>query len=162
MECAKADFRTEVGPDDIRSVREIVSSTNYFTPAEIEVAVELVEERLRRGEQSGYFFVFALYHDRTVGYACFGPIACTVNRFDLYWVAVEKQYQNQGLGSLLLVKSEQEIRRMGGRKIYIETSSQPKYEPTRTFYTKQNYFKEAEIRDFYNDNDNKIIYVKTL
>src|SRR5690606_23231338 len=51
-----AVFRTEVNPGDRRRVREIVESTGFFTPAEVDVAVELVDERLSKADASGYFF----------------------------------------------------------------------------------------------------------
>jgi len=108
---------------DEAAIRGIVSSTGFFSPAEVEVAVELVQERLRRGNASGYFFVFAETDRRTVGYACYGPIACTIGSFDLYWIAVHKDYQHRGLGRSLLVASERKIAESGGRRIYVETSS---------------------------------------
>ena len=38
---------------------EIVQSTGFFYDHEIEIAVELVTERLTHGESTGYYFVFA-------------------------------------------------------------------------------------------------------
>ena len=55
-------LRYEVAEADIQRVREIVDSTGFFHPPEVDVAVELVEERLRRGDASGYFFAFVGLH----------------------------------------------------------------------------------------------------
>lgn len=52
-------LRYAAGPDDRRAVRDIVRSTGFFSTEEEAIAVELVEERLARGEASGYEFVFA-------------------------------------------------------------------------------------------------------
>ncbi|MBN2294174.1 MAG: hypothetical protein JXM70_17235, partial [Pirellulales bacterium] len=52
-------FRTEAVPQDRRRVREIAASTGFFSPEEIEIAVELIDERLSKGPASGYEFVFA-------------------------------------------------------------------------------------------------------
>jgi hypothetical protein len=49
-----------------------------------------------------------------------------------------------------------------GRRIYIETSSQAKYAPTREFYRRCGYEPEAVLKDFYADGDDKLIYVKAL
>ena len=45
-------YRLDARADDIARVREIVESTGYFYDHEVDVAVELVEERLARGEKS--------------------------------------------------------------------------------------------------------------
>ncbi|MDZ7346524.1 MAG: GNAT family N-acetyltransferase, partial [candidate division KSB1 bacterium] len=52
-------FRRTVLPQDRESVREIVQSAGFFYPAEVLIAVELVNERLEKGEASGYHFIFA-------------------------------------------------------------------------------------------------------
>jgi ribosomal protein S18 acetylase RimI-like enzyme len=154
------ELREQVTAADEKAVREIVSSTGFFSAAEVEVAVELVQERLRRGEASGYYFLFAEIDRRTVGYACYGPIACTVGSFDLYWIAVHKEYQHRGLGRKLLIASEQKIAEGGGRRIYVETSSRDQYSPTRNFYEHFDYRVEAVLDDFYAPGDGKVIYSK--
>ena len=156
-------FRHELRPSDPEAVRHIVASTGFFRPAEVDVAVELPTERLARGEASGYHFVLA--DDEAgglVGYACFGPIACTVDSFDLYWIAVDAGRQGRGLGRLVMREAERCIRAMGGRRVYIETSSQPLYEPTRRFYLSAGYAEEARLRDFYTAGDDKVVYVRRL
>ena len=65
-------------------------STGVFSPGEIQIAVELADERLAKGEASGYYFVFAEEDGQVRGYACYGPIALTVGSYDLYWIAVAK------------------------------------------------------------------------
>ena len=107
-------FRYEVLQDDCRIVREIVASTGFFSPVEIEVAVELVEERLAKGPLSGYHFVFAERGGEMLGYTCYGPIALTAASYDLFWIAVNKDYQGQKIGRILLEKSEELILAAGG------------------------------------------------
>ncbi|HVP12630.1 MAG TPA: GNAT family N-acetyltransferase [Phycisphaerae bacterium] len=154
------EFRQQARPSDEAAVREIVSSTGFFSEAEVDVAVELVQERLRRGDASGYFFLFAEIDGRPVGYACYGPIACTIGSYDLYWIAVHKEYQHRGLGRALLLATERKIWEAKGRRIYVETSSRPQYRPTREFYAHFDYRVEAELADFYAPGDGKIIYSK--
>lgn len=153
-------LRTDVLPRDRDAVRRIVASTGFFSDAEIDVAVELVDERLAKGPASGYDFVFADQGGRTVGYACFGPIACTIASFDLYWIAVEESCRGQGLGRILLEDSERRIIAAGGRRIYIETSNRPQYLPTRGFYLRCGYREEAVLPEFYGPGDDKVIYGK--
>ncbi|UCG00229.1 MAG: GNAT family N-acetyltransferase [Spirochaetaceae bacterium] len=158
-------LREQVQPDDLTVVRRITESSGFFQTAEIEVAVELVQAKLSQGAASGYHFLFADAEPplaETIGYSCFGPIPCTLASYDLYWIAAHDRYRGIGLGKLLLTESEDIIRRMGGRRIYIETSSRSQYEPTRNFYTRQGYRQVALIPDFYAPGDGKIIYVKVL
>ncbi len=107
-------YREEVVPPDRHHVRRIVESSGYFHPAEVQVAVELVEERLAKGAASGYHFVFADRGERTIGYTCYGPIAATAGSFDLYWIAVDQANRGKGLGGALLAYTEQRIRASGG------------------------------------------------
>jgi len=155
-------FRHELEPEDRDLVRAIVESTGFFNPAEVDVAVELVDERLAKGPASGYHFLLAQREGRTVGYTCYGPIAGTAASFDLYWIAVEDSLRRQGLGRFLLDQTERLIAQAGGRQVYVETSSRDQYRPTRTFYERSGYGLEALIEDFYAPGDHKVIYVKRL
>jgi GNAT superfamily N-acetyltransferase len=155
-------LRDTVRHADAPAVRRIVASTGFFAPHEIEIAVELVEERLARGDASGYHFLFADQNDEPVAYACYGPIGCTVGSFDLYWIAVQDDLRGHGLGRRLLRAVEDRVARAGGRRLYIETSSRALYEPTRRFYEHCGYQAEATLADFYGPADAKVIYVRPL
>jgi len=159
---ASLHFREEVRQGDREWVREVVGSSGFFTDRETEVAVELVDEALQRGEKSGYYFLFAEETEGVLGYTCFGPIACTRSSFDLYWIAVSPELRGRGVGRKLLKRTEALIGAKGGTRVYVETSSQPLYEPTRAFYEHNGYGKEALIRDFYAPGDHKILYGKVL
>jgi len=141
-------LRCDVTEADRQRVRALVKSTGVFNPAEVEVALELVHERLTRGPASGYYFVFAERGGQTLGYVCYGPIPVTSGSFDL--------------GRILLEKAEELIRQGGGRRVYIETSSRHDYAATRAFYQRCGYHQEAVLRDFYAPGDDKVIYVKSL
>lgn len=155
-------FRYDPVAEDRQRVREIVESTGFFSPAEVDVAVELVDERLAKGEASGYYFVFAELDGRTVGYSCYGPIPATAASYDLYWIAVDREVQGRNYGRILLEESERLIGAAGGRRVYIDTSSRPQYQPTRAFYEHFHFRLEVVLEDFYAPGDGKAIYVKVL
>jgi len=154
-------LRYEVQESDLATVRDIVESTGFFYPAEVDVAVELVEERLRRGDASGYFFAFVEHNGRTVGYSCYGPIACTTSSFDIFWIAIHSDAQRHGMGKWLMSVTEELIFDQGGERIYVETSGRDHYLPTRKFYDRCGYQKAAELPEFYGKGDSKVIYLKT-
>ena len=153
-------IRSEVTAADPGAIREIVESTGFFHDYEVEVAVELAEERLGKGEASGYHFLFAEEGGKTLGYACYGPIACTAGSYDFYWIAVHQQARGGGIGRELIRETEQAIWARGGRAIWVETSSSPHYEPTRGFYLACGYREAARMVDFYAPGDDKVVYVK--
>ena len=162
-------FRYEALPTDREAVRRMVDSTGVFSPVEIDVAVELVDDRLENGQQSDYHFVFAEHEGRVVGYTCYGRIPLTTASFDLYWIAVDKSFHGLKIGRLLLEKTEELIRLMDGRQIYIETSNRHHYAPTRHhyaptrgFYLRCGYDQAALLTDFYAPGDDKVIYAKML
>ena len=156
------EFRDEIAANDVERVRRLVEKTGFFYPAEVEVAVELVEERLKKGAESGYFFVMADHYGRLAGYACFGPVPCTASSYDLYWIAVHPDFQGRGLGRRLLKESERRIRSAGGTRIYVDTSQRIQYASTRAFYETCGYRLEAVLADFYGPGDGKAVYCKVL
>jgi len=156
------ELRNEVRTSDTAAVKQIVESTAFFNEEEIEVAQELVDERLQKGEESGYEFTFLEIDGQTAAYACYGRIPCTKSSFDLYWIATDIHYQGRGLGGILLAEVEEHVRKLGGTAVYIETSSRPQYIPTQGFYEKAGYKVEAHFEDFYDSGDGKLVFVKKL
>ena len=158
----RIEFREETKVEDCESVRRIVESSAFFSPEEVSVAVELLTERLTKGLESGYYFLFAEHDGRVIGYTCFGPIPCTRGSFDLYWIAVQDEFRGLAIGRELLSKTLRLIETIGGVRIYIETSSRPQYAPTRAFYCKNGFEQEAVLKDFYDHGDDKIVYSRTI
>jgi ribosomal protein S18 acetylase RimI-like enzyme len=154
-------LRREVTQSDLVKVESIVRSTGFFREDEITIAVELVDERLRRGAESGYEFIFAQLGGETVGYSCFGLIPCTLHSYDLYWIATHQDFMNRGIGRMLLTETESSIWKSGGTGIYVETSSKELYAPTRAFYLKNGYVEKVRFENFYDMGDHKIVYIKS-
>jgi ribosomal protein S18 acetylase RimI-like enzyme len=153
-------FRNKVNQEDVKSVETIIRSSGFFREDEVAIACELVEERLKKGIQSGYEFLFAETAGITVAFTCFGMIPCSLVSYDLYWIATSQEYRNKGIGKKILAETEEIVKQAGGRAIYIETSSKPDYEPTRVFYRLNGYKVMAELKDYYDVGDNKLIYAK--
>lgn len=154
-------FRREVNQDDIDHVSEILESTGFFYHSEVEIARELAQENIEKGEEkSGYIFNIAEIENMPVGFTTYGKIPGTADSFDLYWIAVHKSHQGKGLGKILMAMAIEHIKMMGGRNIWIETSSRPIYEPTRQFYLKSGCELIAVLPDYYGEKDHKVIFLK--
>lgn len=155
-------YRRLLRPQDRREIRRLVEATGFFSAEEVEIALELAQEALKRGDASGYHFLLAEEEGRLLGYACFGPIPGSLHSYDLYWIVVDPQRQKKGLGKRLLKAAEGIIIGQGGRRLYAETSSRAQYEPTRSFYRACGFCQEAFLADFYAPGDGKVIFGKTL
>ena len=155
-------WRYEVTQDDVAAIREVTASTGYFHDDEIDVAAELVEERLAKGAASGYEFVLAECDGRLIGYTTFGPIPCTKTSFDWYWLAVRPEMQGFGFGKLLLEQVENRARAMGGTRLYAETSGRPQYATTRAFYEHMSFTLCEILEDYYDTGDGRATYTKPL
>ncbi len=156
------EFAQNVTQADVEIVRRLAASTDFFTADEVDIAVELVEERIAKGAASGYEFILARQDGRTIGYTCFGRIPATQSAYDLYWIVVDADAQRQGIGRQLLEQTVEAVRALGGDKLFADTSSQEKYAPTRAFYRRRGFRKIAELNDFYRPGDNKVIFEKQL
>jgi ribosomal protein S18 acetylase RimI-like enzyme len=156
------EYRWALRREDPERILHLVAATGFFSPEEQQIAIELAEERFAKGVASGYEFVTAEQNGRLVGYACYGPIAGTKSSHDLYWIAVHPELQRRGLGQRLMELAEAGIRKTGGTRVYVDTSSRKQYAPTRAFYERAGYTKAALLDDFYAPGDGKVIYVKVL
>ena len=147
---------------DRASIASLLAATGFFNPEELEVALELVDDRLRHGDESHYRFLVAELDGNVAGYACWGPIPGTAESVDLYWLAVDPAAQGGGVGRAVVRACEDWILEEGRRRVYIETAGRPQYVPTRAFYLACGYEIAAELPDFYAPGDGKVVYVKVL
>ncbi len=140
-------------------IHEILDATAAFRPAEVDIALQLFDDR----DVDDYEFIGAFADDDALcGYACYGPTPATDRTYDLYWIAVHPDFQGTGGGSRLLAGVEDTLRKRGGRLLVVETSAREDYAPTRHFYESRGYAQSARIRDFYAPADDRVIYTKRL
>jgi ribosomal protein S18 acetylase RimI-like enzyme len=155
-------MRTRPHRSDVRALRRLVESTGVFYPEETEIAMQLLVERLRRGAKSGYEFIFAEKAGELVGYCVWGAVPLTKGSYDLYWIAVAREAQGLGIGRRLMLLAELAVAKLGGGRLYIETSSRDAYVRTRRFYRSAGYSRAARLPDFYGRGDHKVVFCKTI
>lgn len=155
-------IRPLVGSDRTR-LHSILVTTRAFNPAEIDVAMELIDIVLKNPDQRDYDIQCLVDdEDRPLGYVCYGPVPMAENTFDLYWIAVAPEFQNTGIGSKLLEFLERRIRAMKGRMILADTASIPAYEKTHKFYQRNGFQEVARIPDYYSSGNDRITFCKKL
>jgi GNAT superfamily N-acetyltransferase len=147
-----------------KTIEEILRSTEFFYEFEIQTALDIADETISYGmEKSGYYwFKITDEKDEMVAFANYGKNEFSTHSWELYWIAVHHNSRNKKLGSVLLKAIEEDIRKMGGKILWIETSGRPLYASTEGFYKRNGYELHASLKDFYGPGDPKQIYRKVL
>jgi ribosomal protein S18 acetylase RimI-like enzyme len=141
---------------------DLAEGTGVFKPMEIVALREVLDDYHASNAALGHRALTMEAAGRVVGFAYFAPASMTDRSWYLYWIAVAKDCQAQGLGGRLLERVEEEIARSGGRVLWIETSSLPHYQATRKFYARHDYNQAAVLPDFYAAGDDMVVFRKSL
>ncbi len=137
--------------------------TRAFTSAEIDVAMELIDIVLKDKVQKDYQIDCMVDdQDLAIGYVCYGPTPMAPGTFDLYWIAVDPDSQEQGVGSKLLSFLEEGVKHRGGRMVLADTSTVPHFERTQKFYLKNGFQEVARVPDYYYPGNDRITFCKRL
>lgn len=148
---------------DRDAVRNLIDGTAVFKPHEVDVAMELIDIALTRPDQDDYHPFVLEEEDGTVAaYACFGRNPMTKATFDLYWLATRADRMGKGYGRKIVSFVEEEVKKLGGKLLVIETSSKESYGSTREFYIKIGCTLAAQLPDYYDEGDDKLIYLKRI
>jgi len=155
-------IRSLVEKDRARLLSMLIKA-RAFTSEEIDVAMELIDIVLKDPIQKEYqIYCMVDDQDHAIGYICYGPTPMTQGTFDLYWIAVDPDFQEQGVGSKLLSFLEEMVKPEGGRLILADTSTIPHYEKTQNFYLKNGFKEVARIPDYYHPGNDRITFCRRL
>jgi len=150
----------KIKQSDKNVLEEMLKNIPSFTEDEVNVAMELINVTLNFNEQTDYNIFVYEENEKVLGYHCTGKRPLTDAVYDLYWIAVDVNSQNKGIGKKLLMHAENFVKEKKGRWLLIETSSLDNYKRTRNFYLKNNFEIISRINDFYKLKDDLIIYGK--
>ncbi|MEK7773859.1 MAG: GNAT family N-acetyltransferase [Deltaproteobacteria bacterium] len=154
-------FVRKTAPSDREGILSIILKTGNLTGEEKDCAGELLDIYFSNPAQKDYLFLTAVDgSSRPAGYICYGKTPLTGAAYDIYWIVVDGDCRNMGVGGRLLEKAEEQLEKEGAALVTAETSSLPAYEAARGFYERNGFREEARIRGFYKPGDDKIIFVK--
>jgi ribosomal protein S18 acetylase RimI-like enzyme len=145
-------------PADTPALLKIAEGTGVFKPHEIVALNEVISDYHAADHGQEHHAITYEKDGQIIGFAYYAPASMTDRTWYLYWIAVSKQTQARGVGGYLLRHAEEEIRKLNGRVLFIETSSLPHYELTRKFYVKHGYEVTAVLRDYYSDGDDMVVF----
>lgn len=149
-------------PTDQERLVALTEATGFFNGEDVRIVREMLQAYFDDPTSDEYLWI--VYRQDPglppLGYACYGPASLAVGVYDLYWIAVDKNYRDQKIGSALLAYVEADLKKRNARQLYIETSDNMLYAPTRAFYERRGYTLAAHFPDYYDAGDGKVIYVK--
>jgi GNAT superfamily N-acetyltransferase len=160
---AATDLEISVpAPADGEHILGLARRIILFDAQDVEIIQELWTEFASKGEQGWYRFLVARQGKEIRGFAAYGRRPLTEATFDLYWLGTDQAFQGQGIGKKLLRRVEEEVRKLGGKLLIIETEGRREFEPTRQFYLHAGCEPEARIRDFYAPGNDLVIFTVHL
>ena len=112
------------------------------------------------GDQSQRWLVF---DDGQVDAVCYyTPEGLAEGVWNLLMIAVDPDRHGNGLGSQLMRFVERQLADEGNRILLVDTSGKQEFKRTRAFYDMLEYEREARIRDYWSDGDDKVTFRKVL
>lgn len=143
---------------DIAALKNVLNSIELF-PAEM--LEDMISDYFTNpATQDIWFTAVESNIPISIGYCV--PEQLTEGTFNLLAIGVTQTKQGKGIGQKMMAYLENRLKTEGHRILIVETSGTADFELTRKFYKKLKYTKEAVIRDFWKEGDNKVIYWKKL
>jgi ribosomal protein S18 acetylase RimI-like enzyme len=149
-------------PSETPALLALAEGTGAFKPLELEALAEVLADYHARERANGHRCATAWQDGAPAGFVYFAPAALTDASWQLWWIAVRRDLQGRGWGARLLAHAEEQARAAGGRRLFVETSSQPGYAATRRFYARHAYEGPSAVPDFYADGDDLLVFRKRL
>ena len=153
-----------VVPNDIPALKAVIDANDLFPSDMLD---DMMSDYFANDDSRD---IWLTYEDEkpvarrslAVGIAYCAPEKMTEGTWNLYLIAVHPDYQGQGIGTSIMRYIEQMLAARGERLLLVETSSLASFEGTREFYRKCGYEQEAQIREFYQAGEDKIVFRKSL
>ena len=154
--------RRDLSVTDRTPVHRLLTATGFFNPEELEVAMELVDDRLALGEESHYRFLGRRTRRRGGGLRVLGSDPRDRRVGGSLLDRRRPALQGIGVGRTLLAEAESWMAESGRPRVYLETAGRAQYAPTRAFYLACGYHVAAELEDFYAPGDSRVTFLKVL
>lgn len=143
---------------DIPALKEVIDSSELFPSAYLD---DMVAPYLA-GKAPQEIWLSTELEGQLVAITYCAPERMTEGTYNLYLIAVRKEAQGKGIGRKIMTYVENLLREQQVRILLVETSGLAEFKLTREFYDKCLYRREAVIRDFYQQGEDKVIFWKAL
>ncbi|NME72432.1 GNAT family N-acetyltransferase [Flammeovirga aprica] len=147
-----------VTKDDLADLKNVLDSIELFPS---EMLDELIADYLANHMTEEIWFT-ATEKGKPISIGYCAPEKLTEGTYNLYAIGVRSDVQAKGIGSKMMAFIENHLREKGHRLLIVDTSGTDDFKLTRRFYEKLEYNKEAVIRDFWKEGDDKVVFWKKL
>ncbi|AOT08649.1 GNAT family N-acetyltransferase [Pseudoalteromonas luteoviolacea] len=151
-------FIREMAPSDLSAAKLIIEDNQMF-PSEF--LDEMSEPFFSQTSEEKWFIVESP-DKQILAIAYCSPERMTEGTWNLLLIAVLKSHQGHGVGRTLIAHVESVLIQKQARIMLVETSGLPEYELTRKFYPQCGYISVAVIPEYYDKDDDKIVFWKSL
>jgi len=148
----------KVVKQDGAALKEVLNSIELF-PAEM--LDDMISDYFNNPKSQDIWFT-ATQNDQPIAIGYCAPEKLTEGTYNLFAIGVRNDIQGKGIGKKMMAYLEDQLKQNGNRILIVETSGTDDFKLTRKFYENLNYTKEAVIRDFWANGDDKVIYWKKL
>lgn len=143
---------------DLASLKSVLDNCELFPSEYLD---DMIKDYFENPEtQDIWFTVEEQSIVKSIAYCA--PMSFTNGTYNLYAIGVHNDYQGKGIGKEMMSYLEDKLRKLGHRILIVETSGKDALALTREFYLKCNYTQEANIRDFWDEGDDKVVFWKKL
>ena len=142
---------------DLPDIKLILNDTELFPPEYLD---EMIEPFFADPDKNKRWLVLETEDAGVAGFSYARPEALAEGTWNLLAIGFRQEQQAKGLGSKLIAKVEESLKQE--RVLIVETSGLDDFKDTRNFYETRGYVREAIIRDYWADGDDKVIYWKSL
>lgn len=143
--------------EDLPAIKAVIEANQLFPSDMLD---DMMSDYFSNKNSNEYWFTYD--NEKPIAVAYCAPEKMTEGTWNLYLIAVHPDYQRSGYGTSMLHYIEQKLAHLGERILLVETSSLESFKDTREFYQKCGYEKEAQIREFYQAGEDKIVFRKSL
>ena len=147
-----------VNKSDITDLKQVLDSIELFPS---EMLDDMIFDYLNNPETEEVWFT-ETEDGRPISIGYCAPEKLTEGTYNLYAIGVRSDVQSKGTGSRMMNFIENYLKAKGHRILIVDASGADEFESTRKFYEKLGYNKEAVIRDFWKEGDDKIVFWKKL
>ena len=140
----------------------IARDLDIFYESELRMLGDLLDQ-IRNKTSKNYILFDEREEGRILGFVVFRKTPMTDHSWDIYWLVVDKDKHRKGIGKKLLKRVEEFILANDVKAIIrVETSSHKDYACAVDFYHKTGFSAVGTIPNFYDKNDDLLIFYKRV
>ena len=143
-----------VAESDLNDFKAVLDTIELFPP---EMLDDMISDYFYNRDSEEIWFT-ATQNRKPVSIGYCAPEKLTNGTFNLYAIGVRSDIQGKGTGGKMMDFIESHLKQAGHRILIVDTSGTEGYRSTREFYEKLGHSKEATIRDFWDEGNDKVVF----